>query len=93
MLPGFKAHLVGTSNSGIEFAVFRGRGEHRENIGYGQLREPAADRITIAQVYAGAKNGGVLQTVVGAALVVIGLAISGRYVVASRRGVCVNGPA
>jgi predicted phage tail protein len=77
MLDGFKAYLSSAADRGVEFAIFRGRGEHEENIGYEQLREPGGADIRIAQVHAGAKNGGVLQTVVGAVLVVIGLAISG----------------
>lgn len=65
-----KAHL-----RGIEFAVFRGRGKHRENIGKDQLVEPAGDCIHIMPVHAGAKNG-VLQTILGVVLIVVGAFVS-----------------
>jgi len=77
MVEGFQQFLVAASERGIEFAVFRGRGASRENIGFDQLKEPGGDMITFAPVHAGAKNGGILTTVMGAALVVVGLAISG----------------
>lgn len=73
MLDGFRAYLLGAADRGIEFAVWRGRGEHAENIGAEQLREPAGNVIRIAPVHVGAKNGGVLTTIVGAVLIVVGV--------------------
>lgn len=73
MVRGFKEYLAWTTDHGIEFAVFRGRGKHEENIGYEQLKEPAGSVIRIAQVHAGAKNGGVLQTIIGVVLIVVGV--------------------
>lgn len=77
MLDGFKAYLSSASERGIEFAVWRGRGKHAENIGIDNLRDPAGGDIRIAPVHAGAKNGGILTTIVGAVLVFVGFAISG----------------
>jgi len=73
MLDGFRAYLLGASDRGIEFAVWRGRGEHAENLSVEQLREPAGSVIRIAPVHAGAKNGGVLTTIIGVVLIVIGI--------------------
>lgn len=73
---GFHDYLFAARGRGIEFAVWRGRGAYAENIGYGQLREPAGDTIRIAPVPMGAKNGGVLQTIAGAVLFVVGGFIS-----------------
>lgn len=72
MLDGFRAYLLGAADRGIEFAVWRGRGEYAENIGASQLREPAGDVIRIAPVHVGAKSGGVLTTIVGAVLIIVG---------------------
>jgi len=70
--PTAQAYFAGAHERGVEFAFFRGHGEHRENIGFGQLDQPAGGRITIAPIIVGAKNGGVLQTVLGIVLIVIG---------------------
>ncbi len=42
----------------------------RENISLEQLAEPAGDCITFAPVMAGAKSGGILQTILGVTLIV-----------------------
>jgi len=75
--PAARDFLVNAASKGIEFAVFRGRGAHRENIGIEQLKEPGGDCITFAPIHVGSKSGGALTTIVGAVLVVIGFAISG----------------
>ena len=72
MLNGFREYLLGASDRGIEFAVWRGRGEHAENIGAQQLDEPAGSVIRIAPVHVGAKRAGVLQTIVGIVLIIVG---------------------
>ncbi|WP_218143131.1 tail assembly protein [Luteibacter sp. UNC138MFCol5.1] len=77
MIAGFQGYLASAHERGIEFAVFRGRGEHAENIGRDQLREPAGGEVRIAPVHRGAKRAGVLQTVVGVVLIVIGGIITG----------------
>lgn len=77
MVDGFRQFLMDGMDRGIEFAIWRGEGAHAENIGKEQMREPAGSVIRIAPVHAGAKNGGVLTTIVGAVLVFIGFAISG----------------
>lgn len=69
---GAKEFFATASERGIEFAIFRGKGKHAENLRYEQLGEPAGDTIRIAPVHSGAKNSGVLQTIVGVVLIVVG---------------------
>lgn len=65
---GFREWLLSASERGLAFAVFRGK----ENVGEDDLRRPAGGDIRIAPVIAGAKRAGVLQTVLGAVLIVVG---------------------
>ncbi|MBH1636326.1 tail assembly protein [Stenotrophomonas maltophilia] len=70
LLPGFQQYLMGAKAKGMEFAVFVGR----QNLSKDQLHDPpGADDIRIAPVMVGSKRGGVLQTIVGAVLVVVGV--------------------
>lgn len=66
--PGFEAHLRKYSEPGYHVWV------GRQNIGEAELGEPAGsdDVIRIAPAIAGAKKGGLLQTIIGAVLVVAG---------------------
>ncbi|MDF4005327.1 tail assembly protein [Luteibacter sp. PPL552] len=75
--PDARQFFAGASDRGVEFAVFRGSGEHRENIGFEQLTQPGGDRITFAPIHVGSKAGGVLQVIAGAVLIVVGGFISG----------------
>ncbi|WP_426805399.1 tail assembly protein [Stenotrophomonas sp. SrG] len=69
MVPGFQQFLAKAKDRGLEFAVFIGR----QNLGVHQLKDPPGkDVIRIAPVLVGAKRGGVLQTIVGVVLIVIG---------------------
>ena len=69
-LPGFKRFLFESADKGMSFAVFLGK----TNIGKDQLKDPPGnDAIRIAPVLQGAKRGGVLQTIVGAVLIVVGV--------------------
>lgn len=73
LLPGFKQELVTSGDRGVAYAVFIGK----ENIGEQQLElPPGRDDIRIAPVLQGSKRGGVLQTILGAVLVVVGAAIN-----------------
>lgn len=72
-LPGFQAFLMGAKDRGMVFSVFNGR----RNLTEDQLHDPPGDdMIRIAPVLQGAKRGGTLQTIVGAVLIVAGLAIN-----------------
>ncbi len=68
-LPGFAAFLNSAKDRGMVFAVFLGK----RNIGKEQLHDPPGqDEIRIAPVLTGAKRAGVLQTIVGVILIVVG---------------------
>lgn len=70
MLPGFQQYLMGAKAKGMEFAVFAGR----QNLTKEQLHDPpGADDIRIAPVLVGSKRGGVLQTILGIVLIVVGV--------------------
>ncbi|WP_249060412.1 tail assembly protein [Xanthomonas nasturtii] len=72
-LPGFPAFLMGAKDRGLTFAVFNGR----RNLSQDQLHDPPGDdAIRIAPVLQGSKRGGVLQTIMGAALIVVGFAVN-----------------
>lgn len=70
MVPGFQRFLANAKQRGLEFAVFIGR----QNLSKEQLHDPPGeDIIRIAPVLVGAKRGGVLQTIIGAVLIVVGV--------------------
>lgn len=72
-LPGFQAFLMGAKDRGLVFSVFNGR----RNLSEDQLHDPPGDdMIRIAPVLQGSKRGGVLQTIVGAVLIIAGAAIN-----------------
>jgi len=65
--PGFERHMTESASRGIRYAVFVGK----QNIGDGDLDKPAGrDVIRIVPVIAGSKRAGLLQTIVGVALIV-----------------------
>lgn len=66
-VPGFEAHLLEHSEPG--YHVFTGK----ENIGVNQLEHPTNQDIRIVPAITGAKKGGVLQTILGVVLVVVGV--------------------
>ncbi|GAB3792405.1 tail assembly protein [Dyella agri] len=68
-LTGFKAFLVNAGQYGMVFAVFAGK----RNLAQEQLCDPVgSEDIRIAPVVEGRKNGGVLQTVLGIVLIIVG---------------------
>lgn len=71
--PGFEAHLRKYSEPGYHVWV------GRRNVGESELGEPAGsdDVIRIAPALAGAKKGGLLQTIIGAVLIVVGFVVPG----------------
>lgn len=66
--PGLQAYLTNAGSRGEVYAVFVGK----MNIGRDRLDFPANDDIRIAPILRGSKRAGVLQTIVGAVLVVVG---------------------
>ena len=70
MIPGFRTFMREAKAKGIEFAVFVGK----KNLSEGQLKDPPGkEDIRIAPVLVGSKRGGILQTVLGIVLIVVGV--------------------
>ncbi|NWD81575.1 tail assembly protein [Pseudomonas reactans] len=65
-IPGFERFLSNAKSRGIEFAVFRGK----KNLSVGELSYSGEGEIRIAPVITGSKRAGILQTIVGAVLLV-----------------------
>ncbi|PYY71483.1 phage tail protein [Pseudomonas jessenii] len=65
--PGFAKYLSDAKLKGLEFAVFR----NRKNIGERELKMGGAQEIRIVPVITGSKRAGLLQTILGAALIVM----------------------
>lgn len=68
MIPGFKHYMENADKLGMEFAVFNGK----RNITADELYLGAKPEIRIAPVYGGRKRSGMLQTIIGVALVAVG---------------------
>ncbi|MCV4283186.1 tail assembly protein [Pseudomonas capsici] len=71
-IPGFERFLSNAKSRGLEFAVFR----DRRNIGEKELGYCGSGDIRIAPVVVGSKRGGILQTIVGAILIVAGVVLA-----------------
>jgi len=70
---GFESFMITSKRRGLTFSVFRGK----TNIGFDELGYPVSgETIRIVPVIIGSKRGGLLQTIIGAVLVVVGAAIS-----------------
>ncbi|MBK2672599.1 tail assembly protein [Escherichia coli] len=68
-IPGFEAYMKSSRSRGLTYAVFRGK----DNIGQDDLHYPNVGReIRIMPLVMGSKKAGVLQTILGAVLVVVG---------------------
>lgn len=64
--PGFARDLAEAEGHGLRFAVFK----NGKNIGEGDLDRGGARELWFVPVIRGSKRGGLLQTVLGAALIV-----------------------
>lgn len=72
-LDGLESYLLNAKKNGMTFAVFRGK----RNIGTQDFQELTGDSdIRIAPIMEGSKKAGVFQTILGAVMVVAGIAIS-----------------
>lgn len=73
-IPGFKKYLMEAKNAGLTFALFIGK----RNINQDGLHDPVGDdEIRIAPIIEGSKRGGVLQTIIGVVLIVVGVIVTG----------------
>lgn len=74
MVPGFEHELMNSADRGIAYACFIGK----KNIGADQLSNPIGDEdIRIAPILQGSKQAGLLQTILGIVLIVVGVFVSG----------------
>lgn len=71
-IPGFERFISNAKSRGLVFAVFRGK----KNIGEAELGYQGDGDIIIAPVIEGSKRAGVLQTIVGVALIVAGAVLT-----------------
>lgn len=85
--PGFARALANAHAQGLEYAVFR----NRRNIGEQELEMGGAREIRIVPVLRGSKRGGVLQTVLGAVLVVVGAMFAQTWAVQIGAGLMLGG--
>lgn len=73
LIPGFEQALADSESHGVQYACFLGK----RNIGEDDIRHPVgSDSIRIAPVMAGAKRGGLFQTILGAVLIVAGAVVN-----------------
>jgi predicted phage tail protein len=69
---GFGDFIRDSARHGLRFAIFR----NRENVGEGEFTLSGTTEIRIVPVIAGSKNGGLFQTIIGAALIVVGVVMT-----------------
>lgn len=67
-IQGFEAEIRRLDGLGLRFAVFR----NRKNVGLESFELGGTREIRIAPVIAGSKRGGILQTIIGAVMIVVG---------------------
>jgi len=65
-IPGFERFLSNAKSRGLVFVVFRGK----KNIGEAELGYQGDGDIIIAPVIVGSKRAGILQTIIGVALII-----------------------
>lgn len=66
IIPGFEREFLGAAGGGARYACFVGR----RNVGEQEIHDPSGPGdIRIAPILAGAKQGGLFQVVLGAALI------------------------
>ena len=66
-IPGLERFISNARSRGLVFAVFRGK----KNIGESELNYQGQGDIIIAPVIVGSKRAGILQTIIGAVLIVM----------------------
>lgn len=86
-IPGLERFLANAHLRGMEFAVFRGK----RNISQEELQFGGAEEIRIAPVMRGRKRGGLVQTIVGAVLVVAGAMTGNAFLIQAGAGLAIGG--
>ncbi|MBA5115478.1 tail assembly protein [Pseudomonas aeruginosa] len=86
-LPGFKESIQRLQNKGMRFAIFR----NRKNIGQDDLSGGGTREVRIVPVLTGSKRAGLLQTIVGAVLVVAGAMTRNAFLIQAGAGLAIGG--
>lgn len=69
-IPGYESYMINSKRRGLTFAVFKGK----KNIGVDDLGFPVTGEvIRIVPIIIGSKKAGMLQTILGAVLVAVGV--------------------
>ncbi|MBD8235677.1 tail assembly protein [Pseudomonas fluorescens] len=86
--PGFEKHMLESSDKGLRYAVFNGN----ENIGEADLGKPTGRKvIRIVPVISGSKRSGILQTIIGVVLIVVGVFFQQPWAVQLGAGLAIGG--
>ncbi len=72
-LNGFEDFIRDSARRGMRYAIFR----NRENVGEDRLTISGTTEIRIVPVIAGSKNGGLLQTILGAVIFTVSFFVPG----------------
>lgn len=88
-LPGFKGAIQRLERMGMRFAIFR----NRKNIGEGDMGAGGSREVRIVPVISGSKRAGVLQTVLGVALIVAGFFAKSPNLMIAGAGMALGGAA
>ncbi|ELW9440227.1 tail assembly protein [Pluralibacter gergoviae] len=87
-IPGFERFMISSEKLGLTYAVFRGK----KNLSKDDMGLPSTGEvIRIVPVIIGSKKAGLLQTVLGAALVVIGVVTQQYYIAAAGASMALGG--
>ncbi|WP_431614665.1 tail assembly protein [Enterobacter kobei] len=79
-ISGFESYMVNSKRRGLTFAIFKGK----KNIGVDDLGFPVTgDVIRIVPVIIGSKKAGLIQTILGAVLVIASIWMPGLSIAAS----------
>lgn len=84
---GFEQALRDASSKGFKFAVFNGK----ENIGEKDFWFGVKDTLSIVPVLEGSKKGGLLQTIIGVALIVVGAFTGNAFLIQLGVGLALGG--
>ncbi|WP_236236439.1 tail assembly protein [Pseudomonas faucium] len=86
-LEGFEKEIKRLEALGMRFAIFR----NRKNVGADEFDRGGAREVRIVPVIAGSKRGGVLQTVLAAVLIVVGVVAQQPWMVQTGVAMAIGG--
>lgn len=87
-IPGFESFMISSEKQGLTYAVFRGK----KNISKDDMGLPVTKEvIRIVPVIIGSKKAGLLQTILGSVLVVVGVITQQYYIAAAGASMALGG--